>query len=326
MELFVKILKKQESGYSGDEPNQRGKYILIRQPSLDFFPRLSSSVLNDSKTIRMHTLTRKEVALNIVYHNAKFFPELRSRAHNEVRIYRNAFIDDALGLDKDVIIIMIRKDIDEYSIDSIHPSESDYSYWEKVAQNIETSGPLGIKSVSSSNRLTKLLELNAEQPNADELVNRQEIIREASAIFNRARQQQPGYDEDPCSIMSALFKTQKDFSDYLRMIYDNKCSLRKTSLVSNSAVGLEAAHIKGHAVGGPLLPSNGFLLSVDLHRCFDQGIFILDNENKVQIHKAVHKNSEIFQFEGLTIEPKAGFELCKPFYKYNQYHRDIHFS
>jgi hypothetical protein len=326
LELFVKILRKQESGYSGEKPNQRGKYILIPQPSLDFFPPLATAVLNDAKTILMHTLSRHEVALNIVYHNAKFFPELLSRAHNEVRIYRNSFIDSALNLDKDVIIVMVRKDVDKYSIDSILPSDEDYSYWHKVAKHIEKIGPLKIDDVERSKRLDALLELNADTQNAYYMLNRHEVIKEASAIFKKAREQQPGYDEDPCKIMSALFKTQKDFSDYLRMIYENKCALRKTSLVADSPVGLEAAHIKGHAVGGPLLPSNGFLLSVDLHRCFDLGVFNLDDENKVRIHKSIDKKSEIFQFEGYVIEPMEGFELCKPFYKYNRYHRDIHFN
>ncbi len=323
MDVFVKVLRSQESGYSGDVPNKRGKYMLIPQASLDFFPPLSTSTLNDTKTITFKTVTHAQVGLNIVYHNAKYFPQLKQRAHNEVRIYRNSFIDESLGLDRNVIIVALRKGLDNYIVDSVNNSNDDYEYWLNLSKRVQSKGPFDSNEIKN-NRLDRLITVLNDR-SGDLILNKAEIIQDASKRFKDARQQQPGYENDPCSIMSALFKTQKDFADYLRLIYNNKCALRKTALVDQSSVGLEAAHIKGHAVGGPLLPSNGFLLSADLHKCFDQGIFVLGDDNQVIINSNVKYGSDIFQYAGRVIEPIAGYDICKPYHEYNKYHRDIHF-
>jgi len=324
MELFAKMLQSQESGYSGDTPDQRGKYMLIPIRSQDFFPGLTTSILNDTKVIRVRTIAGASIALNLVYHNAKFFPELLSRAHNEIRLYRNSFIDEALGLDRDVIVVMLRKSKDEYSIDSIQPSDRDYDYWKDIVKAVKDRGPIETNTISKTGRIATI-RASASSASDDDVINKAQAVREASAVYSRAREQQPAYIEDPCKIMSALFRTQKDFSDYVRMIYDNKCALRGTSLVANSPAGLEAAHIKGHSVGGPLLPSNGFLLSADLHKCFDQGVFALDDANKVIINKTIPSDSDINNYLGKVVQPITGYELCKPFHLYNKYHRQIHF-
>ena len=73
MDIFIKKLGSQESGYSGDKPNQRGKYILIPISAYSIFPHLSQRVLNDSKVIRLRVLSHEEIGLNIFYSNAKHF-------------------------------------------------------------------------------------------------------------------------------------------------------------------------------------------------------------------------------------------------------------
>ena len=71
---FAKILESNESGYSGDKPNQRGKFILVPKKCLRAFPPLSESILNSQSTIKCLLPNSNLVGLNIVYHNAKFFP------------------------------------------------------------------------------------------------------------------------------------------------------------------------------------------------------------------------------------------------------------
>ena len=104
---FAKVLKSNESGWSGNKPNQRGKFIIVPKSFYSIFPELSRLILNDQKTIKCITLDKKVIGLNIVYHNAKFFPETHNRDHDEVRIYRNSDIDDALELEKDKLVVFL---------------------------------------------------------------------------------------------------------------------------------------------------------------------------------------------------------------------------
>ena len=88
-------------------------------------------------------------------------------------------------------------------------------------------------------------------------------------------------------------------------MYDFKCCLRKNALINTSGLGLEAAHIKAHANGGPLLPTNGILLSADLHKVFDAGGLSLYDDGSVQVHPSIPKSSGIWDYENLKICPKA---------------------
>ena len=67
MDVFIKKLEV-ESGYSGNKPNQRGKYILI--PSSWIFSQ-SFRDINDVTVIDVLP-NKKEIALSLVYQNSKF--------------------------------------------------------------------------------------------------------------------------------------------------------------------------------------------------------------------------------------------------------------
>ena len=43
---FAKILRPQESGYSGDKNKQRGKYIYLPKTCWEFFPLLKKDIFN----------------------------------------------------------------------------------------------------------------------------------------------------------------------------------------------------------------------------------------------------------------------------------------
>ena len=86
--------------------------------------------------------------------------------------------------------------------------------------------------------------------------------------------------------------------------------------------GLDAAHIKPDQHGGPLLPTNGILLSKDLHHAFEAGAFSLDSENKVIVNSLVSKESEVQKFAGVEIKPQDKFSLFGPFSSYVNHHRE----
>lgn len=323
MNIFIKKLGSQESGYSGNKPDQRGKYILIPTKSWEVFPHLSETQLNHTKIIKLYTKEQHSIALNIVFHNAKFFPHLGlTRAHNEIRIYRNNSIDDALSLDRNIIIVMIRLSNDEYYIDSIQESDNDYQDFEALLKECIKNGKLDVENLKNTERFFDLSDIKKSDK---EIENIGEIINSTSKYVksgSAARKQQEHHPDDPSGIFSTLIKSQSEFASFVREIYGNKCAIRGTSLIDNHHTGLEAAHIKAAQHGGPLLPSNGILMSSDLHKCFDQGFFSLNDDNEIIISSKVPNKSELYQFKGIKIAPNN--LICSPFHEYNKHHRDEH--
>lgn len=320
MDVFVKILRSQESGYSGDKPDQRGKYILVPQAAYSVFPVLSKTVLNDSKVLKVSTKSGASIGLNIVYHNAKYFPSLLARDHNEVRIYRNVPLDNDLSLDRNVVVIMLQNEQKEFAFDSITPAENDYDLWCDIAR--ASQGTYELDSLKDQSRIRDLIK--STNDNKEDIVNSLDVIKDSVSRYKKSRVQQPSIDGDPSAILSSLIKSQADFAKYLRDMYDNKCAIRQVGLIEGQSAGLDAAHILAHMHGGPLLPSNGILLSSDLHQCFDRGFFGLTEENKVIIRSDVPKTSELYRYDGLIIKPSSDYEIFAPYHQYSAAHRDAH--
>ena len=314
MNIFIKKLGSNESGYSGDKPNQRGKFILIPNNSLSTFPPLSNSTLNDNTIIRFRLLSGEEIATNIVYHNAKFFPD-HYRKHNEVRLYRNTALDNALKLDRNVIVVIVQLELQLYGIASIQPNEKDYPKFENLQGNRINSA----ENLEEINLIQDLI--NLKNYSFSSVTNEREVIEFASKKYREARTQQPAAQGDPGVIFSALINNQDKFKEFVRQAYDNKCALRGSSLIKNNAIGCEAAHIQPASHNGPLLPTNGILLSADLHKCFDSGLITLSDRGRVIVSKNIPNGSEIHSFDGKLITPSAGWEIYKPYSKYCDYNR-----
>ena len=119
-------------------------------------------------------------------------------------------------------------------------------------------------------------------------------------------------------------KNQDKFKDFVRQAYDNKCALRGTSLVRNDAIGCEAAHIQPASHNGPLLPTNGILLSADLHKCFDGGLITLSDQGRVIVSKKIAQESlirekikkiELLKFYDFKKADKYSEQILRDFYK-----------
>ena len=85
---------------------------------------------------------------------------------------------------------------------------------------------------------------------------------------------------------------------------------------------MQAAHIQPHSHRGPLLPTNGILLSSDIHNAFEKGFFSLDEDNKIMIHKDLDSSSALYSFKDCKIEPLPTYTLFSPHTDYVNYHRN----
>ena len=81
-----------------------------------------------------------------------------------------------------------------------------------------------------------------------------------------------------------------------------------------------------HSQGGPLLPTNGILMSSDLHQAFEKGAFTLSKENKIVINSAVKRDSVLQEFKGRVVRPESPFELYSPYLLYIDEHRKTLFD
>jgi predicted restriction endonuclease len=313
MKLFIKKLGNNESGYTGDVPEQRGKFILIPKHALQMFPALSSSMLNDQAIMRFRLLSGEEIGANIVYHNAKFFPS-HQRDHNEVRLYRNNDLDRSLNLDRNVIVVIVELNAHLYGIAAVQPHEPDYSEFEQLENR-------SLQNTDDLRTVRRIRDIEGLRENSSaEISNETEVIQVAIER-SATRVQQSAAEGDPGIIFLPLINSQQKFAEFVRNAYDNKCALRGISLVTNHHIGCDAAHVKAAEHNGPLLPTNGLLLSADLHKCFDGGLMSLTDDGIVIVSGNVPSNSELHSYAGKVITPTAGWGAFKPYKEYCQHHR-----
>jgi predicted restriction endonuclease len=157
-------------------------------------------------------------------------------------------------------------------------------------------------------------------------------VENSEEIFNDVKKRYLEYlgprvdiDGDPLIALMSSFKTQGDFSLSVRKIYKGKCALRESFIYKDHPIGLEAAHVHAKTNGGNFLPSNGILLSTDLHRAFDEGIWTLDNELRVVIHEKI-QDGLLLDFNRKKIAIPEENIAFKPFEGYLKWHRENRFG
>ena len=331
MQIFLKKIKPQEWGYSGEEPGQRGKYLLIPMDCWDFFPALSSGTRNSFCSIRVRLPNNLWIGLIYVWHNTFNFPEVAlKRKHNEKRLYSNSLVNEGLQLDKDVIICLARSSESEtdFFSSAILPSDSEYS---AVLHLLNSKNATLIDQqllADNAPRLHGKIVRQVELVDDDEdqsLANTDEIIEEAKKRLVAHLGPTVLIGDDPLIALASSFKTQSDFSCAVRKIYKGKCALRESYIYKDHPVGLEAAHIHAKYNGGNYLPSNGILLSTDLHRAFDEGIWTLDDELRVVVHDKIN-DGILMDFRGKELAIPLENIAFKPHLSYVKWHRDNRFG
>lgn len=333
MKIFLKKIKSQEWGYRKGIPNKGGKYLLIPTSCWDFFPDLSSGIRNSFATIRVQLPNGLHVGLFYVWNNTFLFPELGlDRDHNERRLYSSKLMQEELSLDKDVLICFARKNDSEndYFGLSIQPNSQEY----QKLSTIIGKEPAAVFDESELYKHSPWLigQLQREIDVSKDLSNESHSVDNSDELFDEVKKKLTSYlgdkvsiDGDPLTVLSSTFRTQNDFSDSVRKIYKGKCALRETYIYKDYPIGLEAAHIHAKTNGGNFLPSNGILLSNDLHRAFDEGVWTLSDDLRVMVHDAV-QDGLMVDFKGKELAlPKENLAF-KPYLGYVQWHREKRFG
>lgn len=307
-EYFIKKLRKQEMGSPTVNPDgtykfHRGRYLLVTKEGLDFFPHLSSVVLNDSTAIPIKPqFTDNLVYAQYVYHNSLLIPneqKIGISDRNEHRLYLNNDLDDNKKYFHPNDILVFEKmhdgDMVYFNMNIFSPNSSEhYDTLDKILKGKTTIiyvGELDFLQHSTFNSENIVVK---DKNVIDAIGHQQEQIIQSSKSENN----NPSTEE----LMGASLFNSRSFRDFVMLAYDYKCAITRQVISCNGFINLEAAHIKPQAHNGVFLPCNGIAMSRDLHFAFDKGFFTLTPDLRVQIHgEVLRTDSYINQFNNAQI-------------------------
>ncbi|MDR0919526.1 MAG: HNH endonuclease [Oscillospiraceae bacterium] len=278
MRYYLKRCGFQELGSIKNGRSQRGRYLLTSMDTLDFFPPLSKSQLNDSALLPIVPLySGRKVYCNYVYHNDKFHGSTAVHPRNEYRIYLNKSLEEEQLLFKtDDIVIIRSENLTEngesqivFYLDLIQDRQS--ALYRELNAKIDAypiKGAYGIIEdgfISEFEHKIENLSVKAKTFVAiDDSVTKQIEKTDTEAVAN-------------------LFNSVS-FRDFVMVGYNSLCAITGTVIRYESYMNLEAAHIKPRSHGGLYMPSNGIALCRDMHWAFDKGFFTITSDYKIQVH------------------------------------------
>lgn len=94
-------------------------------------------------------------------------------------------------------------------------------------------------------------------------------------------------------------RPQRDpwFREEILRIYERRCAIcGYDGRLGSSELGIEAAHVKWHAAGGPDEASNGLALCSFHHLAFDRGAISLDDSLRILVSQDVSGQSNVTEF------------------------------
>lgn len=103
-------------------------------------------------------------------------------------------------------------------------------------------------------------------------------------------------------------KRSAEFRNEVIRLYEHRCAMCGfDGRLGHANLGLEAAHIMWHALGGPDDPANSLLLCSLHHQAFDRGALALSTERRIlvsqHLHGGVQVSELIIQLSGKEIRP-----------------------
>jgi predicted restriction endonuclease len=312
MKFFIKKLRSNESGYSGDVPDRRGKFILIPKSCYDFFPEHSTKYLNDITLVRFKTPSGNIISRKYDWHNAKYHTSSRTdlnRDHDEKRLYRSKSLDKDLDLDRNVFFICCNEgDRDEYSSFSVTEENKNYDYLNKKFKKAQIVEDKVIDGIFKA-------KFGSTQFNEEQIIIEKDIIDSFS-------------DDSTNTAKEDLILSETYFRELVMKAYGSKCCVREDSIVYGDKIILQAAHIKPKRAPhyGKNIPSNGLALSYDLHRMFDEGMWTLTDELEVLVHPKVQDQHLLGIYQGNVISPLIEGSFFKPDPEYLKFHRESEFG
>ena len=267
----------------GDKP-ARGRYFLISKRCLDFFPHLSSVVMNDKIVITIISMkedSEERVLCTMDYHNQRYadITYTGDNPRDEVRLYMNNVIDPGKQyfFKGDYAIFEKLEDSNQvyYSLTRVTPDNDVYD---------DISALMESEAIGNKSNLT--IEGNFEFIAKPSLTYEDGIIvtREAQDVIQRESEalieSENGQDvsETIEEAMGSSFFNSGLFRDLVMNAYGYKCASTGKVIRYKDLYNLEAAHIKPQAHQGTFLPCNGIAMSRDMHFAFDKGFFTIDDD------------------------------------------------
>jgi len=312
---YLKKCSHQELGSVGaDGRPQRGRYLLtsMNPDILNFFPPLSTAQLNDFMPVAcipLYLPEKPKVYCKFVYHNDKFHGSTAIHPRNEHRLYLSMDLEGGCyRIKKNDIVIFRKEKTDEINsalfMDLVSPDQ--VSYYEQCDQIMSASSYSGGYAIFDG----VLPEFESKVPTQDSTE-----IKVDKKVIETIEQN----DKNNLQSAESLFN-QVMFRDFLLVGYCGLCAITRKVIRHDSLMNIEAAHIRPRAHNGNSLPSNGLMLSRDLHWAFDKGFFSLSDDCQVIVHPEAN-SAFLDQFAGQKIFiPSDAF--FRPNVENIRWHRD----
>ena len=320
----------------GDKP-ARGRYFLLSKSCLEFFPHISSVVMNDKVVLTVIPMREgknpKKVLCTMDYHNQKFadIEYTGKNPRNEIRLYMNNEIDpDKQYFAKDDYAVFERFENDGdvcYSLTKITPDNNNYQEISDILDKYDKR--------FHANAIIDTVLTFIEQPYTEGIVDvvvteeAEKVIKiESETLLKECEKTQTSEDDNyntleesmGCSIFNSSL-----FHDLVMHAYNYKCAITGKAIRYKEGkidlYNLEAAHIKPQAHQGTFLPCNGIAMSRDMHFAFDKGFFTIDDEYNIIVSEKLKDSWFYKDYNG-----KKMFVPSEPFYRPQQvflkHHRD----
>lgn len=323
---YIHKVGHQEMGsiISRGEIPARGRYFLIAKSCLDFFPHISSVVMNDKVIVSIIPMingkNKERVLCTMDYHNQKYadIEYTGKNPRNEVRLYLNNEIDpDKEYFFKGDYAVFERFDVNGdiyYTLTRITPEHRRSNLLQSILDRYD-------KRFRSNVVLDTVFDF-IETPVLDEVSDvivtdeAMKVIKTESDSLLSTFSAQDNNEEDNsfeesmgCSIFNSSL-----FHDLVMNAYQYRCAV--TGKVIRYKEGnvdlfnLEAAHIKPQAHQGTFLPCNGIALCRDMHFAFDKGFFCISDDYRVVVSEKLKGNWFYEEYNGKKI-----FVPKEPFYR-----------
>lgn len=314
----------------GDKP-ARGRYFLISKRCLDFFPHLSSVVMNDKIVITIISMkedSEERVLCTMDYHNQRYadITYTGDNPRDEVRLYMNNVIDPGKQyfFKGDYAIFEKLEDSNQvyYSLTRITPDNDVYD---------DLSALMESEAIGNKSNLT--IEGDFEFIAKPSLTYEDGIIvtREAQDVIQRESEalieSENGQDvtETIEEAMGSSFFNSGLFRDLVMNAYGYKCAITGKVIRYKDLYNLEAAHIKPQAHQGTFLPCNGIAMSRDMHFAFDKGFFTIDDDYVVVVSEEIKGDWFYEEYNGKHIFIPTE-QFYRPNLAYLRHHRENVFN
>ena len=315
MTYYIKKCNSQELGSIGANGRpRRGRYLFVsKSPEvLSLFPPLSETTKNDFTAIPIIPLylkKAKKVYCQFVYHNDKFHGSTAPKPRNEYRLYSCKKLEGEQWRFKAGNYIIIRK-VDESEInpglylDYVTPSRK--TLYGFCAKQVKNSSLIGAHALWDKR-------IKAFEDKVDVIKRRLPFVEIDEKVLDAT-------SSVPSRSVASLFTNQEMFRDFLMVGYEAKCAITRQVISYRNLYNLEAAHLRPRSHKGLFVPSNGVLMSRDLHWAFDKGFFSFTNDLKVLVHPKI-KSGFLKKLNGVKLFlPKDPF--FRPSLQCVKWHRE----